>query len=185
MDDGQIIDLYWNRDQRAVRETDGKYGKLLHSIAWNLLQSREDSEECVNDTYLRAWNTIPPTRPEAFRTWLGQITRNLSLDRWKNRKAEKRGGGAEILLGELEDCLPSQAGPERVVEEQELAEALNIFLWGLSLESRAMFLRRYWYGQNVAEVAEALGCGAGKVKSSLFRSRKALRAYLEQEGITV
>lgn len=97
----------------------------------------------------------------------------------------KRGGGAEILLGELEDCLPSQAGPERVVEEQELAEALNIFLRGLSLESRAMFLRRYWYGQNVAEVAEALGCGAGKVKSSLFRSRKALRAYLEQEGITV
>ncbi len=185
MDDGQIIDLYWNRDQRAVRETDKKYGKLLHSIAWNLLQSREDSEECVNDTYFRVWNAIPPARPGAFRTWLGQITRNLSLDRWKNRKAEKRGGGAKILLGELEDCLPSQAGPERVVEEQELAEALNIFLRGLSPESRAMFLRRYWYGQNVAEVAEALGCGAGKVKSSLFRSRKALRTYLEQEGITV
>ena len=103
MEDGQIMELYWNRDQRAIRETDGKYGKLLYGIAWNLLRSREDSEECVNDTYLRAWEAIPPSRPGAFRTWLGQITRNLSLDRWKRRGAEKRGGGAEVLLGELEE----------------------------------------------------------------------------------
>ena len=100
MEDGQIIDLYWNRDQRALRETEGKYGRLLHSIAWNLLHSREDSEECVNDTYLRAWEAIPPARPGAFRTWLGQITRNLSLDRWKRRRAEKRGGGAEVRRGD-------------------------------------------------------------------------------------
>ena len=106
MDDGQIIDLYWNRDQRAVRETDGKYGKLLHSIAWNLLQSREDSEECVNDTYLRAWNTIPPTRPEAFRTWLGQITRNLSLDRWKNRKAENAEGAQKFCWESWKTVFP-------------------------------------------------------------------------------
>ena len=103
MEDGQIIELYWSRDQRAIRETDGKYGKLLHSVAWNLLQSREDSEECVNDTYLRAWNAIPPARPGAFRAWLARITRNLSLDLWKRRGAERRGGGAELLLGELED----------------------------------------------------------------------------------
>lgn len=185
MEDGQIIDLYWKRDQRAVRETDGKYGRLLHSIAWNLLRSREDSEECVNDTYLRAWEAIPPARPGAFRIWLGQITRNLSLDRWKSRRAEKRGGGAEVLLGELEDCLPAPGGPERALEDGELAELLNAFLRGLSREGRAMFLRRYWYGQSVAEVAEALGCGEGKVKSSLFRSRKALRAYLEKEGVAV
>ena len=185
MEDGQIIELYWNRDQRAIRETDGKYGKLLHSIAWNLLRSREDSEECVNDTYLRAWEAIPPARPGAFRTWLGQITRNLSLDRWKSRRAEKRGGRTEVLLGELEDCLPAPAGTGRPVEERELAELLSSFLRGLSREGRAMFLRRYWYGESVAEVAEALGCGEGKVKSSLFRSRKALRAYLEKEGITV
>ena len=183
MEDGQIISLYWNRDQRAIQETAGKYGKLLHSIAWNLLQSREDAEECVNDTYLRAWEAIPPTRPTAFRTWLGHITRNLSLDRWKSRRAEKRGGG--LLLGELEECLPAPAGPEGVLEEQELAEALNVFLRGLSREGRAIFLRRYWYGQSVAEVAEALGCGEGKVKSSHFRSRKALRAFLEKEGIAV
>ena len=164
MEDGQIIDLYWKRDQRAIGETDEKYGRLLHSIAWNLLRSREDSEECVNDTYLRAWEAIPPSRPGAFRTWLGQITRNLSLDRWKRRGAEKRG---------------------RSVEDGELAELLSAFLRGLSREGRAMFLRRYWYGESVAEVALALGCGEGKVKSSLFRSRKALRTYLEKEGIAV
>ncbi len=88
MEDGQIIELYWNRDQRAIRETDGKYGKLLHGIAWNLLHSQEDAEECVSDTYFRAWEAIPPARPGAFRTWLGRITRNLSLDRWKSRGAE-------------------------------------------------------------------------------------------------
>ena len=185
MEDGQIIDLYWNRDQRAIQETDGKYGKLLHGIAWNLLHSREDAEECVNDTYLRAWEAIPPTRPGAFRTWLGHITRNLSLDRWKRLRAEKRGGGAELLLGELEECLPAPAGPEGIAEERELAAALSGFLQGLTREGRAIFLRRYWYGQSVAEVAAALGCGEGKVKSSLFRSRKALREYLEKEGIAV
>lgn len=185
MEDGQIIELYWNRDQRAIGETDGKYGRLLHSIAWNLLRSREDSEECVNDTYLRAWEAIPPARPGAFRVWLGQITRNLSLDRWKRRRAEKRGGGAEALLGELEDCVPAPSGRERTVEDEELAELLSVFLRGLSREGRAMFLRRYWYGESVAEVAAALGCGEGKVKSSLFRSRKALREYLEKEGIAV
>ena len=183
MEDGQIMELYWNRDQRAIRETDGKYGKLLYGIAWNLLRSREDSEECVNDTYLRAWEAIPPTRPGVFRVWLGQITRNLSLDRWKSRRAEKRGGGAELLLGELEDCLPAPGGPERTVEDQELAELLSAFLRGLSREGRAMFLRRYWYGESVAEIAGTLGCGEGKVKSSLFRSRKALRDCLEKEGI--
>ena len=185
MEDGQIIDLYWSRDQRAIQETDGKYGKLLNSIAWNLLRSREDSEECVSDTYLRAWEAIPPTRPAFLRSWLGCITRNLSLDRWKQRQAEKRGGGAEVLLGELEDCVPAAGGSERTVEDQELAELLNAFLRGLSQEGRSMFLRRYWYGESVAEIGEALGCGEGKVKSSLFRSRRALRAYLEKEGIAV
>ena len=186
MEDGRIIELYWDRDQRGIPETAGKYGRMLHGIAWNLLRSREDAEECVNDTYLRAWEAIPPARPGAFRIWLGQITRNLSLDRWKSLRAEKRGGGAELLLGELEDCLPaSGGGPERELEDQELAELLNVFLRGLSREGRAMFLRRYWYGESVAEVALALGCGEGKVKSSLFRSRKALREYLEKEGIAV
>ena len=185
-EDCAIVELYWNRDQTAILRSQEKYGPQCHTLAHNILHSREDAEECVNDTYLRAWEAIPPTRPGVFRVWLGQITRNLSLDRWKSRRAEKRGGGAELLLGELEDCLPaSGGGPEREMEDQELAELLNVFLRGLSREGRAMFLRRYWYGESVAEVALALGCGEGKVKSSLFRSRKALRAFLEKEGITV
>ena len=124
MEDGRIIELYWERDQRAIPETDGKYGRMLHGISWNLLRSREDAEECVNDTYLRAWEAIPPARPGALRNWLGQITRNLSLDRWKRLRAEKRGGGAEALLGELEDCLPGTAG--RSVEDLELAECTSM-----------------------------------------------------------
>ena len=185
MEDGQIIELYWNRDQRAIRETDGKYGKLLHSIAWNLLRSREDSEECVNDTYLRAWEAIPPARPGAFRTWLGQITRNLSLDRWKSRRAEKRGGRTEVLLGELEDCLPAPAGTGRPVKERELAELLGAFLRGLSREGRAMFLRRYWYAESMEDIAGRYGMGVNTVKTSLFRTRRKLKAYLEKEGIAV
>ena len=128
---------------------------------------------------------FPPRGRGALRAWLARITRNLSLDRWKTRQAEKRGGGAETLLGELEDCLPAPGGPERALEDRELAEALEGFLRGLSREGRAMFLRRYWYGQGVAEIAGDLGCGEGKVKSSLFRSRKALREFLEKEGIAV
>ena len=185
MEDGRIIELYWARDQQAIQETAGKYGRLLERIARNIL-GVQDAEECVNDTYLRAWNAIPPERPAAFRNWLGRITRNLSLDRWKRLRAEKRGGGAEVLLGELEECVPAgDGGPERALEDRELAEALDVFLRGLSREGRSMFLRRYWYGESLAEIGAALGCGEGKVKSSLFRSRKALRAYLEEEGIAV
>ena len=183
MEDGQIIELYWDRDQRAIQETDGKYGRLLHRIAWNLLQSREDSEECVSDTYLRAWEAIPPARPAAFRTWLGHITRNLSLDRWKAERTQRRGGGAEILLGELEECVPDLRGVERQLEDQEIASLISAFLRRLPAESRRVFLRRYWYGQDLADIATEQGCGVGKVKSSLFRTRKALRAYLEEEGI--
>lgn len=184
MEDGQIIALYWNRDQSAIQETAGKYGRLLERIAWNILRSRGDAEECVNDTYLRAWNAIPPTRPSVLGTWLGAVTRNLSLDRWKRTRAGKRGGtGAEILLGELEDCVPGGPVPQQVLEDQALAEQLNLFLRALSRESRVIFLRRYWYGEAVADIAAGLGCGQGKVKSSLFRTRKALRAYLEKEGI--
>ena len=183
MEDSAIIDLYWGRDQRAVEETAGKYGSFLHSLSWNILRSRGDAEECVNDTYLRAWNAIPPERPAAFRNWLGRITRNLSLDRWKASQAAKRGGGMEVLLGELAECVPCSEGPQKALEDQALAELLNGFLRGLPAENRRMFLGRYWYGEGLAEIAASLGCGQGKVKSALFRTRKALRAYLEKEGV--
>ena len=184
MEDSDIIELYWQRDQSAIAETSEKYGKFLWNIAWNVLRSHGDAEECVNDTYLRTWNAIPPARPSAFRAWLGRITRNLSLDRWKQSRAEKRGGdGMEVLLGELDQCVPASHGVEQALEDQEIARLISAFLRTLSQEPRIMFLRRYWYGEDLADIARKLGCGQGKVKSSLFRTRKALRAYLEKEGV--
>ena len=185
MEDAQIIELYWSRDQRAIDETHGKYGGFLTGIAWNILRSHGDAEECVNDTYLRAWNAIPPARPSAFRAWLGRIARNLSLDRWRRDRATRRGGGMEVLLGELEECVPAPQRPERALENQEIASLISGFLRRQSPENRVIFLRRYWYGQDIGEIAAALNCGAGKVKSSLFRTRKALRAHLEQEGVVL
>ena len=184
MEDTEIIDLYWRRDQRAIDETHGKYGGFLNAIAWNILRSHGDAEECVNDTYLRAWNAIPPARPSAFRAWLGRIVRNLSLDRWKQSRTARRGGdGMEVLLGELSDCVPAPHGTEKALEDQEIASLISDFLRRQSTENRVIFLRRYWYGQSLSEIAGALGCGEGKVKSALFRTRRALRVYLEQEEV--
>ena len=186
MEDSQIIELYWQRDQSAIAETSEKYGGFLWNIAWNVLRSHGDAEEGVNDTYLRTWNAIPPARPSAFRAWLGRITRNLSLDRWKQAQAEKRGGGAmELLLGELDQCVPTGNGVEKALEDQEIAALISRFLRGLPKDSRVMFLRRYWYGEDIADIAQTLNCGQGKVKSSLFRTRKALRSYLEKEGVAL
>ncbi len=185
MEDTKIIDLYWQRDQSAVSATAGKYGGFLHTVSWNILKSHTDAEECVNDTYLRAWNAIPPERPNALRAWLGRVTRNLSLDRWKADRAARRGGGMEMLLGELEECVPDRQGPEQRVEEQELAALISRFLRWQSEDNRYIFLRRYWYGEDIAAIARSLGCGESRVKSALFRTRGALRAFLEKEGITV
>ena len=159
MEDQQIIALYWDRDQQAIAETADKYGGYLRSISWNILRSHDDADECVNDTYLRTWNAIPPARPSAFQIWLGRITRNLSLDRWKQQRAQKRGGEErEILLGELDTCV-------------------------LPAESRVIFLRRYWYGEDLAAISKRMRCSLPKVKSSLFRTRARLRAYLESQEV--
>lgn len=184
MEDSQIIDLYWARDQRAIGETAGKYGTFLRTVSWNILRSHDDADECVNDTYLRTWNAIPPARPGAFRAWLGRITRNLSLDRWKRDRAARRGGDDfAVLLGELDACLPAADHAQRHLEDQEIADLISRFLRQQSVFNRRAFLRRYWYGESIEEIAAGLGCGTGKVKSSLFRTRSALRSYLEQEGV--
>ena len=186
MEDCDIIELYWQRDQGAIQETADKYGGYLWNITWNILRCHGDAEECVNDTYLRTWNAIPPARPSAFRAWLGRIARNLSLDRWKQLRTQKRGGDTtEILLGELDDCVPAPHGTEKALEDRETAALISAFLRGLSRENRVMFLRRYWYGQDLETIAAGLGCSQGKVKSALFRTRKALRAYLEKEGVSL
>ena len=185
MEDTQIMDLYWDRDQGAITATAGKYGGFLHTLSWNILRSHHDAEECVNDTYFRAWNAIPPERPHAFRTWLGRITRNLSIDRWKAGRTQSRGAGLELLLGELDECVPDSRGPEQAAEEQVLAESISAFLRTQSADNRYIFLRRYWYGEDIAAIVRELGCGESRVKSALFRTRKALRGFLEKEGITV
>lgn len=186
MEDSEIIGLYWDRDQRAVAETADKYGAFLWGIAWNILRSHGDAEECVNDTYLKTWNAIPPARPSAFRAWLGRVARNLSLDRWKQARTQKRGGdGTALLLGELDSCVPAPRGTDQALEDREIAGLISAFLRGLPAESRIIFLRRYWYGEDVADIAKRLDCGQGKVKSSLFRTRNGLRAYLEKEGVSL
>lgn len=185
MEDGQIIDLFWNRDQRAIQETDGKYGRLLNGIAWNLLHSREDAEECVNDTWGRAWESMPPQRPGSLAAYLGRIVRNLSLNRWrKNHAARRGGGGIDLLLSELEECLP-QPGEGVLCEEERLSGIIAAWLSGLPAGDRTLFLRRYWYGDPLERLAKARGTSANHLAVRLHRMRKKLREHLEKEGIAV
>ena len=183
MEDTEIIDLYWQRDQRAIDETHGKYGGFLAGIAWNILRSHSDAEECVNDTYLRTWNAIPPARPSAFRAWLGRIVRNLSLDRWKQSRTAKRGGdGMEVLLGELDDCVPEPHGTEKTMEDQEIASLISAFLRTQSEDARSMFILRYFYCDSIEEISSRFGCGESRVKTTLLRTRRKLREHLIKEG---
>ena len=186
MTDTQIIDLYWARDQEAIAATATAYGSYCTAIAWNVLHNQEDSEECVSDTWHKAWTSMPPERPNPLRVWLGKITRNLALDRWRAARAEKRGGGQiDVLLSELEGCLPSGHSPEQEVEDREIARSISAWLRTQSKAARVIFVRRYWYGDPVSHIAQALNMGEGAVKSALFRARNSLRAHLEKEGIWV
>ena len=184
MDDLQIIELYWARSEGAIDETARKYGTYCRSIAWRILHSEEDSEECVNDTYWKAWGAMPPHRPQNLRVFLGRITRNLALNRWEKCSAGKRGGGQiPLALEELAQCVPAPDHVERAAENQALTELLDAFLGGLPSETRKIFLQRYWYLCSVKEIAEDLGIGESKVKTTLFRTRNKLKQHLEKEGV--
>lgn len=186
MEDEKIIDLYFAREERTIDETGKKYGSYCRSIAFNLLRSHEDTEECVSDTYLHAWNAIPPTRPQCLRAWLGRITRNLSFTRWEAARAQKRGGGqAELLLSELSDCLPGSQSAEGYFDAQQLTQTIERFLHTQSRENRQLFLRRYYYGDSVRRLAGLFSMTESSVKSRLFRLRGGLREALEKEGIAV
>lgn len=186
MDDKQIIDLYWARSECAIVETDKKYGKLCHHIALNILSDPQDSEECVSDTYLKAWSIIPPKRPVKLSSFLGKITRNLALNRYEKDTAQKRGGGqVPVALDELAECIPDPNSVERMVDERILVDKLNIFLEGLPVEARKIFMRRYWEVCSIQEIAEIYGISESKVKVSLFRTRGKLKSFLEQEGIAL
>lgn len=182
MDDKSIVALYWNRSEAAIAETAGKYGHYCYHIAYNILVNREDADESVNDTYLAAWNAIPPRRPAVLSTFLGKITRNLSIDRWRKRSAEKRGGGEmPLVLEELEECVSGEPGIEETEIQKETAALLNRFLDRLPETERNVFLRRYWYMESVAEIAKCFGLSQARVSTMLFRTRGKLRRMLEKE----
>ena len=184
MDEKQIIDLYWARSENAIRETARKYGKFCHCIAFNILANAQDSEECVNDTYLKTWNAIPPQRPNKLSAFLGKITRNLALKRYEYNSAQKRGGGqVHLALEELAECIPDPNTVERQVDDRMLTELFNTFLSGLPAQTRVIFLKRYWQLCPVKEIASACGISESKVKMLLMRTRGKLKLFLEQEGI--
>ena len=186
MDDSKIVDLYWERSEAAIDETTKKYSRYCYSISLNILHNNEDAEECVNDTFLNAWNAIPPKRPSCLAAFLGKIARNLSLDRFKRYTAEKRGSGhMEISLSELDEVVPSASSVEHAIDEKELVEILNRFLESLPKQKRIMFVQRYWYLMQVKAIAEQSGRSESQVKSSLFRTRNELKAYLEREGVVL
>ena len=185
MEDVQIIDLYWLRDERAIGETDAKYGSFCHRIAMNILHSFQDSEECVSDAYGRCWDTMPPQRPASLRAYLGVIIRNLSISRYRASRAQKRFSGAEVLLSELTDCVPAPESVQRTVEAGELGQLISDWLAGLDGESRALFIRRYWNGDPVKDLAGELGVRPNALTKRLLRLREGLRVHLEREGVAV
>ena len=186
MDDNQIIDLYWARSQQAIAESEHKYGAYCRTVARNILDREEDAEECVNDTWLRAWNVIPPQRPTRLQAFFGKLTRNLSLDRWRRDRAQKRGGSqVELALEELEDCLAARDRVDESLNAQHTARLISGFVRSLPQPERTLFVRRYWYLDDIQTLARSMGMGQSQVKSRLHRIRLRLKAELEKEGVAV
>lgn len=184
MTDNEILDLYWNRCESAITATAEKYEKYCRAISYNILHNDEDAKECVNDTWLGAWKSIPPKRPERLSAFLGKITRNLSLNRFKQYTAKKRGlGQTELVLSELSDCVPSADSVEQSVEEMVLVQSIEQFLYAQSQQKRNIFIRRYWYLHSIKDIADVYGMSENKLTSLLFRMRKELQIHLEKEGI--
>lgn len=184
MEDAQIVELYWQREEQAIRATDQKYGTYCHTIAYNILYNREDAQECVSDTYLAAWKNMPPHRPKILSTFLGKITRRISLTRWIRANRQKRGGGeVPLALEELSGCISAGETVESTLERKELAQFLNRFLSELPETERDVFVSRYWFLAPVKQIGDKFGFTESKVKSMLFRTREKLRRQLTQEGL--
>lgn len=184
MEDRDIVELFWNRDPAAIRAVSEKYGKLCGTLARNILRSREDAEECVNDAFLNAWNAIPPARPAELAAFLSKIVRSLSFNRYRKNRAEKRGGG-ELpgVLEELGECVPGPENVERETDRRELLRAVQEFLDGLPADKRRLFVCRYWYADSVAGLAKRSGMTANAAAASLSRLRRKLRKHLEERGL--
>lgn len=184
MNDQEIIALFWARQESAISATADKYGRYCHSIAYNILYNHFDAEECVNDTYLGAWNSIPPQKPNNLSVYLGRITRNFALNRYKRNTVAKRGSGeVEVALSELENCIPDDTGIEQITEDALLVSVIDRFLYAQSRTNRNIFIRRYWYLCSILDIADSYKMSESKVKSLLFCMRNELRKNLEKEGI--
>lgn len=184
MEDREIVDLYWQRSDRAIRETERKYGRYCQTIAYNITASREDAEECVSDTWLAAWNAMPTKRPAKLSAFLGRVVRNLALDRLRGEMRQKRGGGElPLALEELAECVPGGGSAEQAVELQELSAAVAAFVRALPEPEKQVFAARYYALVPLRVIAEKSGFTQAKVKSMLHRTRLRLRAELEEEGL--
>ena len=183
MNDANIVQLYWDRNEQAIPATADKYGNYCTSIAQNILGSREDAEECVNDTYLNAWNSMPPHRPSILSAFLGKIVRNLSFNRYKRNAADKRGGGQlPMVLDELSDLVSGKDDVEQEIDRKELVNTIDAFLDTLTPEKRSIFISRYWYTDSISEIAVQHGMKAGAVSMTLNRLRLKLHNYLLERG---
>lgn len=182
MEDAQIIDLYWRREEAAIAETERKYGAFCYGIAFHILSIQEDAKECINDTWYQAWKSIPPKRPEKLGAWLGKVVRNLAINRWHKSHTQKRYAGITEILHELEDCIPSPQTIEHEMEEKELSEFINTWLLSLNREDRILFVRRYWNGIPLGDLAKECKVAPGKLAQRMFRLRNSLRTALEKEG---
>ncbi|MBQ6877733.1 MAG: sigma-70 family RNA polymerase sigma factor [Oscillospiraceae bacterium] len=184
MEDEKIIDLYFERNESAISETAEKYGNYLYKIAFNILSDNEDSEESVNDTYMSAWNTIPPEKPNVFSAFLSKITRYISLNRYRAKKTEKRGGGEiDAAFEEIEECVPDKSNIYDEIETKELAEIISDYLKKLPETERKIFVCRYYYLDSLSDISKQFGFSQSKVASMLHRTRKKILSHLEKEGV--
>ena len=185
MEDARIIDLFYERSEQAVSELDRKYGAAVRKTAANILRDREDAEECVNDTYLGVWNSVPPHRPEPLGSYVCRIARNIAVSRLRANTAARRSGGVELVLDELAECIPASVDLEGELEARELLAAIERFLSTLSYDDRFLFVRRYWYADSVKEIAAAVHSRENRVAARLFRLREKLQKFLMKEGLLV
>ena len=185
MEDEKIIDLFFERSEQGIRELDNKYGKIFYSLSYNIVNNRQDAEECVNDAYLGAWNAMPPVRPNPLLSYILKIVRNISLNIYWRKKAVKRGGHYTVALEEIEGCIADQKTVEEEMEVQELAHIIEEFLDTLTVENRVIFMRRYWFADSCRDIAEFMGLSEKNISVRLTRIRRKMRQYLMEREVFV
>ena len=183
MEDERIVELYWERNENAIRESEQKYGKYCYTIAYNILHSREDSDECVNDTWSGAWDAMPPEKPARLKCFLGRITRNIAIDRYRYDGAQKRGAQVESAIDEYWECIPNGEAP--IDDSLALKLAINSFLASLDVRTRVIFMRRYWYLMSVKDIADCMRLSESHISVILHRTRRKFKDHLTKEGLFI